>query len=161
MCHCLCLQFLPHDSVLSSLVDSPCIAGSTAAGKEQGLQQPAWVKARAATSMRVLQRAADKGLSAGPPPSSWLGSQGGRSVGSAAFEEAPWMGHGGVRHMDAGHLGGFTNSLMSACLVSHASCITTRLTRDPVNLLIVAQCLVACAVTNTSVSCYVLICLSS
>ncbi|DBA97227.1 TPA: hypothetical protein ACH3X1_014977 [Trebouxia sp. C0004] len=78
--------------------------GSNAIGKGKGLQQPAWVKARATTSMRVLQRAADKGLSASPPPSSWLGSQGGHSVGSAAFEEAPWMGHGGVRHMDAGHL---------------------------------------------------------
>ncbi len=67
------------------------------------------MKARAATSMRVLQRAADKGLSASHPPSSWFGSQGGHSVGSAAFEEAPWMGHGGVRHMDAGHLGSSTN----------------------------------------------------
>ncbi|KAL0023053.1 hypothetical protein WJX79_005531 [Trebouxia sp. C0005] len=82
----------------------PSTQGPSAAGKGQGLEQPAWVKARAATSMRVLQRAADKGLSASPPPSSWLGSQRSHSVGSAAFEEAPWMGHGGVRHMDAGHL---------------------------------------------------------
>jgi len=100
---------LPNILLVLLFSHSLCVAGSTAAGKGQGLQQPAWVKARAATSMRVLQKAADKGRSASPPPSSWLGSQGGHSVGSAAFEEAPWMGHGGVRHMDAGHLGGSTD----------------------------------------------------
>jgi hypothetical protein len=33
------------------------------------------------------------------------------------------MGQGGVRHMDAGHLGGSTDCHVSVCVVSHASCI--------------------------------------
>ena len=69
-------------------------------------EQPGWVQAGAATSMRLLQKAAERGKSAGGPSSHWGDSQGSHTVGSAGFEEAPWMGHGGVHRMDAGHLGG-------------------------------------------------------
>lgn len=57
--------------------------------------------------MRLVQKAAEKHL---PAPGRHLdqhlvGQDGGHPRGQEGFEEAPWMGHGGVHHMDPGHIG--------------------------------------------------------
>ncbi len=57
--------------------------------------------------MRLLQKAAEKATPGGHSSSSWAESQSEHRGGSAGFEGAPWMGHGGVHHPDAGHIGRF------------------------------------------------------
>ena len=51
--------------------------------------------------MRLVQKAA----MAPDQPVHLTASQDSHLGCSAGFEEAPWMGQGGVRHMDAGHVG--------------------------------------------------------
>ena len=53
--------------------------------------------------MRLVQKAAEKAGSAAHTPPTW--HQQAQQGGHAGYEEAPWLGHGGVHHMDAGHLG--------------------------------------------------------
>lgn len=57
--------------------------------------------------MRLVQKAAERSMAASHAQPHW--QQGGQDMGQqgshAGFQEAPWMGRGGVHHMDPGHLG--------------------------------------------------------
>ena len=53
--------------------------------------------------MRLVQKAAEK--HSRHFDQSGVGQDGGHQRGHAGYEEAPWMGHGGVHHMDPGHIG--------------------------------------------------------
>lgn len=72
--------------------------------------------------MRLVQKAAEKHLI----PHNRYHDQycGGHNVGfhqsREGFEEAPWMGHGGVRHMDPGHVG---QCSFSFCINCHAQLV--------------------------------------
>lgn len=74
---------------------------------KQSRSAPAWVYANGGTSMRLVQTGRT------PVSSSHAGSSCGvhsphassHADFDAAFQQAPWMGHGGVRNMEAGHTG--------------------------------------------------------
>ena len=121
-----------YDAALPSPVSShvnanhALTAGSASREGRLSPQAPAWVQA--GTSMRLVQKAAGKGISGVNTPTSWAGSQGGHKEGSAGFEQAPWMGHGGVRHMDAGHLGQCSSGcthVSHLCRYAHSSRLMT------------------------------------
>lgn len=77
--------------------------------------------------MRLVQKAAENHL---PAHHRHLDQYGGGQDGGLhhqsheGFEEAPWMGHGGVRHMDLGHIGQCTFSfcLNFSCSIGGSAC---------------------------------------
>lgn len=83
--------------------------GATLTVGSQQVLNPPWVQG-GTTSMRLVQKAAERHL----PAPRRLPDQplAGYPKGHAGFEEAPWMGHGGVHHMDPGHMG----QCSAACL---------------------------------------------
>lgn len=82
--------------------------GATSTLGGQQVLNPPWVQG-GTTSMRLVQKAAEKQLPApGPSPhpdQPQGGHGGGHHRGRGGFERAPWMGDGGVHHMDSGHMG--------------------------------------------------------
>lgn len=85
-----------------------CLPAGAVSGREQGrLEAPAWVRASGGTSMRLVQTGRDAATCS--PLGSSLPAHSPRArseaASDAAFQHAPWMGHGGVHHMDAGHTG--------------------------------------------------------
>ena len=67
--------------------------------------------------MRLVQKAAEKHLPTHHryPDQHHGGQDGGLHQSREGFEEAPWMGHGGVRHMEPGRIG-----QCSFCMKCHA-----------------------------------------
>ena len=72
--------------------------------------------------MRLVQIAAEKHLPTHPhhPDQQHGGQDLGHHQTREGFEEAPWMGHGGVRHMDPGHMG---QCSFSFCMTCHAQLV--------------------------------------
>lgn len=109
------------------LCDSPmaqeqgCAADVSIVRQKSTSAAPAWVHA-SSTSMRLVQ------TGRAPAGTSHTGSTTGAhsprassQAGSHAFQQAPWMGHGGVRNLELGHTG---QPLLPATVysMSHSPC---------------------------------------
>ena len=97
-------------------------AGAASTAGSQRPPNPPWVQ-RGATSMRLVQKAAEMSTSAARALPHWqqVGLDRGQQGSHAGFEEAPWMGLGGVHHMDPGHLG---RPLHQEALQYHVHCFS-------------------------------------
>lgn len=97
--------------------------GATSTGRSQQALNPPWVQGGSGTSsMRLVQKAAEKHLPVQHRyPDQHRGVQdGGLHQSREGYEEAPWMGHGGVHHMEPGHIG---QCSFSFCINCHAQLV--------------------------------------
>ena len=101
-----------HQSVLMPVSICPGVISTV--GSQQALNPP-WVQGSTSTTcMRLVQKAAERQLPAPHhyPKQQHVGQNGGHHQGHTGFEAAPWMGLGGVRHMDPDHMGQCTLQLL-------------------------------------------------